>query len=471
MLIRHSALYITAKLLPGLVGMAATALLTRLLGPAAYGRYGLALVVMTFGSAALFDWLGLAYLRLGGGRADQGRAVATTLALFAMLVAATGVAWLAAWACGAFAGPNAAAVGAGLLLMWCYAGFELAARFHVARARPGRYLAMNLGRAALAAGGAAGGAWLTGSPVVAALGLAAGTVAGAGLGGLPCRLGMVDWRLARQLLGFGLPLAASLALAGVATSGARSLVELLGSAAQLGWYTAGFLLVQNSLAVVAAGIASAGYSLVVRAVERGDAAAAERQLRANGTLLLAVLAPMAVGMALTAHGLAALLVGAAYVPVVAALTPWLAAAGLFAGLRGHFLDHAFQLGKRPGLQLGVTAVAALLAVGLTVVLVPRWGALGAAVAQAVAMAVSCAHALAVGRRAWPMPFPLGAAARVAGACAAMALAVRAAPGGLAGEVIAGAACYGAALAALAVRPPFRMFRPADGQVDVGTARG
>ena len=307
---------------------------------------------------------------------------------------------------------------------------------------------MNFGRAVLAALGAGGAAWLTHNPVAAAFGMAAGTLGGLVLGGAPCRLGAVDWRLARALLGFGAPLAASLALAGVATSGARSLVEVLGSTEQLGWYTAGFLLVQNTLAVAAAGIASAGYSLVVRAVERGDAAAAERQLRANGSLLLAVLAPMAAGLALTAHGLAALLVGAAYVPQVAALTPWLAAAGFFAGVRGHFLDHAFQLGKRPGLQLSVTGVAAAVAVGLTLALVPRWGGLGAAVAQAAAMAVSCGHAVAIGRRAWPMPWPLAAAARTGLACAVMAAAVMTTPGGLPGQVAAGVASYVAATALL-----------------------
>ncbi len=450
MLIRHSAVYVAAKLVPGLVGMASTALLTRLLTPTSYGDYGLALVVMTFGSAAAFDWLGLAYLRLGGAhadeaRADEARAAATTLAVFAGLVALTALAAGIAWAAGCFAGPAAAAIGAGLVLMWCYAGFELAARFHVARSRPTRYLVMNLGRAILSAAAATAAAWWTRDPLAAALGLAVGTLGGAALGGWPCRAGTVDWRLARAMLGFGLPLAASLALAAVATSGARSLIEVLASAEQLGWYTAGFLVVQNTLAVVAAGIASAGYSLVVRAVERGDAVGAERQLRANGSLLLVVLSPMAVGMALTAPGLAALLVGAAYVPAVAALTPWLAAAGFFAGMRGQFLDHAFQLGKRPGLQLGVTATAAAVSVGLTLALVPHWGAWGAAVAQCVAMAASCAHALAIGRRAWPIPLPQAAALRVAAACATMAVAVRLAPGGLAGQVAAGAASYGLAL--------------------------
>ena len=151
MLIRHSALYVAGKLLPGLVGMAATALLTRLLSPDAYGQYGLALLVMTFGSAVAFDWLGLAYLRLGGARADQSRAVVTAAVLFAATVAVTGAGAAAVWAGGGLAGANGAAVGAGLVLMWCYAGFELAARFHVARSRPGRYLVMNFGRALLAA--------------------------------------------------------------------------------------------------------------------------------------------------------------------------------------------------------------------------------------------------------------------------------------------------------------------------------
>ena len=285
MLIRHSAVYVAAKLVPGLVGMASTALLTRLLTPASYGEYGLALVVMTFGSAAGFDWLGLAYLRLGGAHADETRAAATTLAMFAGLVALTAVAAAAAWAAGCFNGPAAAAIGAGLMLMWCYAGFELAARFHVARSQPAHYLLMNLGRAVLSAAAATATAWWTHNPVAAALALAAGTLGGIALGGWPCRAGSPDWRLARAMLAFGLPLAASLALAAVATSGARSLIEVLASAEQLGWYTAGFLVVQNTLAVVAAGIASAGYSLVVRAVERGDTRSGPSDnSRANGSL-------------------------------------------------------------------------------------------------------------------------------------------------------------------------------------------
>ena len=447
MLIRHSALYAIGKLAPGLLGMVTTALLTRLLDPAAYGLYGLALVVMTFGSTLAFDWLGLAYLRIAQGAPD---AFGTVAGLFAALLLAIAAGAGFAWAGGAFAGAAGAAVAAGLVLMVCYAAFELAARLPVARFQPVRFLMMNGVRAVLSLLGAVAAAWLTRDPAWTACGTALGTAVGLLFAGGRLRWPRFDPALARKLLLFGLPLAASMALASLANSGVRGLLDALGSAEALGLYTAAFLLVQNTLAVVAAGIASAGYPAAVRALEHGDAEAARRQVASNWSLLLAVLAPMAVGMALTAPGIAAALVGPRYVVGVAALTPWLAAAGFFAAIRAQGLDHVFQLADRPGRLACVTAAAAVIAVGLTVLLVPRFGAQGAAMASVAAALGSCALALAWGQRIWPVRLPLGTAARVAAACAVMAGAVRAAPGGLAGEVLAGAVSYAAAAVALDV---------------------
>ena len=441
MLIRHSALYTAGKLLPGLLGMVTTGVLTRLLDPQAYGLYGLALVVMTFGSTLAFDWLGLAYLRL----AQRNEAVTGTVAgLFAGLVVLTGAGAAIAWAAGAFAGPAGASIAAGLLLMVCYAGFELAARLPVAQARPGRFLLMNGGRGVLGLLGATGAAWLTRDPAWTACGMAVGTAGGILLGGPALTRPRFSPALACQIVAFGLPLAASMALASVANSGVRGLLEALDSAEALGLYTAAFLLVQNTLAVAAAGIASAGYPAAVRALERGDDAGARRQVAANWALLLAVLAPMAVGMALTAPQIAALLVGPQYQAGVASLTPWLAGAGLFAGLRAQGLDHPFQLADRPARLAGVTAVAAVVAVVLTLVLVPRFGSTGAAAASLGAALSSCILAFVWGQRIWSVPLPLAAAARVAAACAVMAGAVLAAPDAFAVQVGVGVAGYAVA---------------------------
>ncbi len=185
---------------------------------------------------------------------------------------------------------------------------------------------------------------------------------------------------------------------------------------------------------MAGGIVSASYPLAVRAVESGDAERARRQLLANGSLLLSVMAPACLGMALTADGAANTLVGHAFAPTVALLMPWMAIGAFFASMRAHFLDHAFQLGRRPGLQVLVTAVAAIIAIGLSIFLIPRYGPVGGAIAVTIAMAVSCVHASLAGRLAYPVPLPLAAAGRVLVAFAA--------------QVVVGVAAYGAAAFAL-----------------------
>ena len=170
MLIRHSLLFTVAKLVPGLVGIATTALLTRLLDPAAYGLYGLALLVASFGATMVFDWLGLAYLRFSQTPERQAAVTGVTLALFGALAGLTAVTAVLAWAGGALSGAAGPAIAAGLLMMAAASAFELASRVQIAAMRPARLLLMNGGRAVLSFAGATGLAWLTGSPVWAACG-------------------------------------------------------------------------------------------------------------------------------------------------------------------------------------------------------------------------------------------------------------------------------------------------------------
>ena len=431
MLIRNSLLYMVARLVPGLFGMATTALLTRVLDVAGYGIYGLVLVIMTFVSTMGFDWLGVSFLRFYDGKEGGERTIATFAYIFLALVLLSAGLTGIAGAFGAFSGSQAPIYVLGIVLAWSYSWFELAARLETASLRPMRYLFMNLGRAALILAAAVGAAWITHDPVWTAVGTGVGMFGGALMGSMRGRYlapGLFDRALALKVLAFGFPLAVSLTLNGLIGSGTRALVQALGSAEDLGFYTAAFILVQNTLVIMAVGVASASFPLAVRAVESGDAARAQRQLLANGSLLLAVIAPACLGMALTADGVASTLVGHKFTPTVALLTPWMAAAAFFAGLRAHYLDHAFQLGRRPSLQVWVTVVAAILAIGLSIYLIPRYGPVGAAMAVTVAMVASCVHATIAGRLAYPLPLPLGAALRVLGACLFMALMVEAVPG-------------------------------------------
>jgi O-antigen/teichoic acid export membrane protein len=426
MLIRNSAIYMVAKLLPGLFGLATTAALTRLLDPHEYGLYGLALVTMMLGSSILFDWLGLSFLRFYQSRRDDPNLVSTFICMFIVLVtvsaAALGVALIGGVVRTDLVGTSVV----GLLMVWACSWFELVSRLAVAEFQPIKYLSMNLGRSLLVLGGATTAAWLTTSPLWTAMGTAAGFFGGTFFGRIP--ITRPSWRrfdrnLARDVLVFGAPIAASMMLFNLMDGGTRVLLEQLDSARALGLYTAASALVQSTLGVMAAGVSMAGYSLVVREVERGDHTAARRQLLANGTLLLAVLAPASLGMALTGNCIATTLVGSKFISGVAPLMPWMAAISFFGCLRSFHLDQAFQLGKRPHQQIWIAGLGGIISIGLSIYLIPREGPLGVAIAVAVAVAISCVHAMIAGRYAYPIPLPIAAGIRVGICCAMMAFVV------------------------------------------------
>ena len=458
MLIKHSFLYVVSRVVPGMMGMVTTALLTRILDPTSYGLYGLALTVMTFGQAAVFDWLGLSFLRFYERNRDDPRLASTVVQMFFILLAVSVMVMGTVALSGLTPPTETAVIASGVLMMGASGWFEMIGRFEVANFRPTKFLSMNLGRGSLIAVGAGSAAWLTHSPVWTSVGTATAIVVAAALLRTPLRISFgpshFDWPLAKSLLAFGLPMAAAMTFGTLANSGTRALVQVLDSAKALGIYTACFLVVQNTVVTISGGIASAAYQLAVRAVETGDSGIVRRQLLDNGTLLIAVAAPISVGMALTAHGIASLMVGPEFVDGVAALTPWMAATGFFYSLRSYYFDHAFQLGRRPALQIVVAAGSAVVAIALCILLIPRYGPLGAAIATTVAMSTSCVHCYIAGKAAFPVPIPYSGAAGVLTACLAMALVVLSVPDrgsiGFVAQVTAGAVTYGAAAVAFNV---------------------
>ena len=94
---------------------------------------------------------------------------------------------------------------------------------------------------------------------------------------------------------------------------------------------------------------------------------------------------------------------------------WMAMSELFNCMGTDFVQ-AFQLGKRPHLQIWVAVVAGMNAIGLSFYLIPREGPVGAAIAVAATSVVTCVHSTVAGRYAYPIPLPISGAARV-GVCA------------------------------------------------------
>src|SRR4051812_6105286 len=145
--VSHAAVYLLARGLPGAVAFLAIPVFSRLLDPAAYGRYALAVATVNVAYALLLQWLRLSLVRyLAAAGRDPAAVKSTLVTAMAAIVAATGL--LAAAACfvPAWAGWRPfVAVCWGLLAV--QSAFELGCEYARAMLRPWQFMRMQLLRA------------------------------------------------------------------------------------------------------------------------------------------------------------------------------------------------------------------------------------------------------------------------------------------------------------------------------------
>ncbi|MBA3048300.1 polysaccharide biosynthesis C-terminal domain-containing protein, partial [Brevundimonas sp.] len=191
----------------------------------------------------------------------------------------------------------------------------------------------------------------------------------------------------------------------------------------VGAYHASYSIANRTLDVLFLWLGTAGQPALVMALERGGAerlrAAAHEQL---STFLLVGL-PAAAGVALVARPLAEVLIGEELRAAAASVTPWIALSALLFGLTAYYFGQAFTLGKKTRLLLIAMAIPAGLNVVLNLVLVPRFGLMGAAWATAASFGLGMIATLLMGRRVMPLPIPWESLARCGVATGLMALAV------------------------------------------------
>lgn len=457
MLLRHSLIYLLARGFPGLIGFLTLAVYTRLLPPELYGRYALVVAGVTLANAILFQWLRLGLLRYLPSYAEQPAPLLGTVLTGYLAMAGLALGF------GAFAvmlAPNTVwqrLVLLALPLLCAQAWHEINLTLLRSQLAPARYGVLDLTRATLALAGGTG---------LIMLGLgAAGPLMALTLATLVPSLvftGATWWRLGRprpapgvvqELLAYGLPLTATVALNFVMAVSDRFLVAWLLGTDAAGTYAAGYELGWIGVASCMMVVNLAGYPLVMRTIESGGPSAAQDQLRQNGLLLLAVALPALVLTVMLAPNLARVVLGAPFRAEGAPLLPWVALAAFLAGARLYYTNLAFQLSRRTLGQLWVSVAAALVNVGMNLIWIPRFGLLGAVWATLLAYGLGLVLGWWLGRRVFPLPVLPPDALKPVGAALLMALALwpcRAwlGPLALAGQIGVGVLVYALALGLL-----------------------
>lgn len=216
----------------------------------------------------------------------------------------------------------------------------------------------------------------------------------------------IDWHPVLRLVKFSGPLIVmDTAICAFALSD-RFLLETLGGAAALGIYTVAFNLVERPTSLICSVVTTATFPISVRVLQANGREAGGQQAGMNAAILLAMVIPGCVGLGLIAPQLAAVMIGEQFRLGVAALIPILCITALFRGISTHVGDHAFHLAGRPTLALLVYIPAAVANIVLNIVLIPKFGTLGAAWVGLACQTVATLAAINLGRHAFPIRWPV-----------------------------------------------------------------
>jgi O-antigen/teichoic acid export membrane protein len=402
-LLRHSGIYFLARILAGGASFAIIAAYTRLLDPHAFGELALALAGVGFFSGMIVYGQTLAMLRYLPDHSAAARA--TTLWGFilpgAAICCVAAVVFL-------LAAPERwrvlLALCAGLLFATLLHQFQLATA--QGTLRPGKYallgslesvLDMVLGIGLVLLGYGVPGALL--GTTLAALAVVA----------VNWRGWWIHWKffdpvLARQMLRFGLPLIASALFGWLATFGDRWLLAAFVGTDNAGLYAAGYDLQMNLLGVPLAVMLLAGYPLTISAYAERGAQAAQTQLRLLGSFIILIILPEAVGIVMTGPLLVNIFLGEEFRPLALSLLPLLVGATFFKALM-YYVNYGYVVASRTHLTLLSIGTAAILDLVLNVILSPRYGAWGAAIAGLLGFGAGFAIAVLKMRRVFAFPLP------------------------------------------------------------------
>lgn len=426
-LLKHLTGYMPVSLANGLIGAGSVYVFTRLLGAEGYGRFGLLLAAFTLIQTLTLTWVEASAYRFAGmapsgqPRSDHFRtalelmvrSLALTLVaivIYALLVRQdpvmlSGAAWI-----------FVAIVGSSFL--------QMALETHRADQRVGRFvsseLTHRLGGFALGAGIAYFMGLGAVSPIIG-LAVAALIVA---LREAPNIIrqaanGRFNAEKGRAWMGYGLPIAFALILDVILSVADRFLIDIFVGKAAVGAYTAGYGLADKTVLMICAWAAMAASPLLMEAYERGDQQSVQKEAGNMVRTMLWLGVPAAFGLALVARPLTEAMVDPSLQAQAERTVPWIAFAGLLNGLLVYYVSESFNLVRRTYLRAALMLVPVTVNIALNLILLPKYGLMGAVYATVASYALAVLVLGIAGRRLLALPVPLLDLARISLAALAM----------------------------------------------------
>lgn len=449
--------YFPASFAGALASVGGVYVLTRLMSPADYGFYALALTTMGLVYTLSVTWAEAAAYRFGGAAAPDGERADHTRTVLGLLACASaiGIALMSSALLIATEPAHRLALVAAMSALALQPIVNAAREMHRARERIERYAALRMAQDLGAFTLGTFLAWQTGLGPAAPL---------AGLASVLALLALVEgsrlWRESRggkfqamrvkPYLAYGAPVAIALALNIALDAGDRFLIALYLGPEAVGAYAAGYGLADKSVGLLCIWAGAACGPMMMAAWEREGAVGLREASAQVARTLMLIAAPAATGLALVATPLAEVMVGETMRAEAAGIIPWIALSGLINGFVLHYISEAFQLSRRAGLRAALMAIPVAANLALNALLLPRIGLMGAVYSTVACYALALLLLGLAARKLVPLSWPWGDFLKVGGSCAFMAGVVSLLPstGGfpeLLLKASLGAAAYGLAV--------------------------
>lgn len=426
--------YFPASLAGGLASLGGVFALTRLLSPADYGFYALALTTMGIVYTLSITWAEAAAYRFAGEAQAKGKTPDHIRTIMLLLAAssALGIALMLGAILIATDPMLHMALTAAMSTMVLAPLVNAAQEMNRAQQRVSRYSTLRVCQDIGAFSLGTFLAWRTGlGPAAPFVGLASvlallATVEGSRLW-RESKGGEFRPERVKPYLSYGVPVALALALNIALDAGDRFLIALFLGPEAVGVYAAGYGIADKSVGLLCAWAAAAGAPMIMAAWEREGPEAVREVSRHLARTLLLIAAPAATGLALVAQPLSEVMIGEDMRAQAASIMPWIALSGLINGFVLHYVSEAYQLSHRTDLRAWLMLIPALANLALNAILLPWIGLMGAVYSTVACYALALLLLAGVARKLAPLSWPWRDFLKVAGACSAMAIAVRMAP--------------------------------------------
>ncbi|MBO9445921.1 oligosaccharide flippase family protein [Ruegeria sp. R14_0] len=401
--------YFAPRMLSAVIAVLILIVLTRVLGPADFGRYNLTLLLGNLLFSFTFHWLAIAVGRFHHAKEFQGRTIASTLGAGAILAVALFV--LASLL--TLLLPGSWVDGFFYAAIYCisHAMHELGTACLRQYHEGPKYAAVTLLRHILGVALAVvlvlnGGGYksaLIGMSLGAALPGAYALMVALRRSGI----GLPDLTALKTYLWFGFPLAVVSSGSTFFAMSTQSLLALLAGMEFAGYFAAAQSLATRTLRLPMSTLSRVVGPSVFQAQEEEGTQSSNAVLNRYFSFLMLISLPIVAALICSAGVFSNLLFDPAFADQTAGYLRVMALASFTLGLQGAYFSFSFSRSKKTALQLGITFCSLVVHVILSFGIIYLFGASGASVAFLISAIFSFGAFYLIGRKVDPVSIPSG----------------------------------------------------------------